>query len=58
MIRYLNTKLYGQRETVDQLDSADFSSYKQFKQEMKRLISEYRLVGGFGDLYWSQRECK
>lgn len=57
MKRYLNTKLFGQRETVDQLDSNDFESMKAFNDEKKRLIAEYQLAGGFGDLYWSQREC-
>lgn len=28
MKRYLNTKLFGQRETVDELDSKDFESMK------------------------------
>ena len=55
MVRYLNTKLFGTLETVDQLDSDDFDSYKSFVQEKKRLISEYNLCGGYGDLYWSQR---
>lgn len=57
MKRYLNTKLYGQRETVDELDSKDFESMKAFNAEKKRLIAEYRLAGGFGELYWSQRKC-
>lgn len=58
MIRYLNTKINGNTETVDQLDSNDYESFKEFKQAMKYLISEYRLAGGHGDLYWSQRGCK
>lgn len=57
MKRYLNTKLFGQRETVDELDSSDFESPKAFNAEKKRLITEYQLAGGFGDLYWSQRKC-
>lgn len=58
MIRYLNTKLNGNTETIDQLDSNDYESFKEFKQAMTYLIGEYRLAGGHGDLYWSQRGCK
>lgn len=58
MIRYLNTKLNGQTETIDQLDSDDFNNYTEFKKEQKRLKVEYQLYGGHGDLYWSQRGCK
>lgn len=58
MIRYLNTKINGNTETVDQLDSNDYESFKEFKQAMKYLIGEYHLAGGHGDLYWSQRGCK
>jgi hypothetical protein len=58
MIRYLNTKINGQRETVDQLDSNDYTTYRDFKQAMNYLINEYIVAGGHGELYWSQRECK
>lgn len=55
MKRYLNTKLYGQTETIDQLELKDFASYTDFRKEQKRLKSEYSLAGGHGGLYWSQR---
>lgn len=58
MKRYLNTKLHGKVETIDQLDSNDFGSYSEFRKEQKRLINEYRLAGGHGDPYWSQRTTK
>lgn len=58
MIRYLNTKINDTRETVDNLDSNNFSSFAEFKKEMAQLKSEYVLCGGHGDLYWSQRKCK
>ena len=58
MIRYLNTKLYGQTETIDQLDSKDFKSYSEFRKEQQRLRGEYQLCGGHGAPYWSQRGCK
>ncbi len=58
MIRYLNTKLNGTAETVDQLDSNDYPTFKEFKQAMNYLMQEYNLAGGHGGLYWSQRGCK
>ena len=58
MIKYLNTKLYNTTETIDQLDSKDFKSNIEFRQERIRLLREYNLTGGHGDLYWSQRKCK
>lgn len=58
MIRYLNTKFSSGRETIDQLDSKDFTDYKAFRTEQKRLVSEYCLAGGYGELYWSSRSCK
>jgi len=58
MIRYLNTKLYGKTETIDQLDSNDYPDFKSFRAEQKRLMSEYNLARGHGTLYWSQRGCK
>ena len=58
MIRYLNTKINGTRETLDSLDSNDFATFTEFKKEMAYLKNEYLLAGGHGELYWSQRECK
>ena len=58
MIRFLNTVICGQRQTIDQLDSNDYPDYKSFKSEQKRLKSEYSLAGGHGTPYWSQRKCK
>ncbi len=55
MIRYLNTKLNGTTETIDSLDSSDYLTTKEFRQEQRRLTVEYNMAGGFGDLYWSQR---
>lgn len=58
MIRYINFKGQGgQIETVDQLDSKDFTTAKDFRIELKRLINEYRLTGG-GEYWTSQRACK
>jgi len=57
-IAYLNTKIYGQIETLDQLDSVDFKDSKGFRSEKKRLLSEYVLAGGHGAPYWSSRSTK
>ena len=57
MIRYINTKQDNEVETIDQLDSNDFSSYRDFKKELLRLVNEYRLC--FNQLvYTSQRSTK
>ena len=58
MIKYLNTKLYGQTETIDQLDSKDFKTYAEFRKELSRLKGEYYKASGHGAPYWSQRGCK
>ena len=65
MKAYLNWKMSEGRETVDQLDSDDivtgggaWSDYKAFKAEKARLLQEYQLAFGYGELYWSQRCCK
>ena len=58
MVRYLNTKINGTTETVDSLNSNDFKTLREFFQEKRRLIFEYNLAGGHGNLYWSQRSVK
>ena len=44
-MKYLNIKSCYGVETVDQLDKNDFNSLKEFKQELKRLVNEYRIAG-------------
>lgn len=56
MIRYINMRSQYGVETVDELNSTDFESYKAFRVELRRLIGEYRLAGM--DVYSSQRACK
>ena len=58
MIKYLNTKLNGKTETIDQLDSNDFKNRSEFIKAKSYLKDEYNLAGGHGSPYWSQRECK
>lgn len=56
MTRYINFKSSQSVETVDQLDSKDFKTMKEFKAELNRLITEYRLTGM--SVYISQRQAK
>ncbi len=55
---YLNTKLYGKVETLDELNQKDFKDWREFRAEQKRLKSEYILAGGHGEPYWSSRCTK
>lgn len=58
MVRYINFKgQAGQVETVDQLDSKDFATVKEFRKELKTLLSEYNLAFN-GGCYTSQRASK
>ena len=55
-MKYFNIKTQYGVETVDQLDQKDFTFYKDFRQELVRLLNEYRLAGM--NVYISQRACK
>lgn len=44
MIRYINVK-YSYTETLDELDSRDFSTTKEFYKELNRLVREYNFAG-------------
>ena len=55
-MKYFNIKTQYGVETVDQLDQKDFTFYKDFRQELVRLLNEYRLAGM--DVYISQRATK
>lgn len=46
----------GTRETIDELDRADFASRKEFRAEQDRLQGEYAMAG-MGGAYWSSRPC-
>jgi hypothetical protein len=41
MTRYINTKYNNEVETIDSLNSDDFSTLKEFRLELKRLVFEY-----------------
>ena len=53
MKKYFNMKSNYGVETVDQLDSKDFKTYKEFRNELIRLRNEYRIAGM--QVYTSQR---
>lgn len=55
-MKYLNIKTSYGVETVDELDRNNFDSYKEFRKELRRLVSEYHLCGM--GVYVSQRACK
>lgn len=55
-MRYLNLKTSHGTETVDELNPKDFSTYREFVKELKRLVKEYHISGM--DVYVSQRACK
>lgn len=53
---YFNLKSNYGVETVDELCSSDFDTYKEFRAEVRRLLSEYHLAGM--NVYTSQRATK
>lgn len=53
MKKYLNMKSVYGVETVDELDSKDFPTLKEFRKEKSRLLTEYRIAGMA--VYSSQR---
>ena len=55
-MRYFNYKSSYGIETVDQIDQRDFIWYKYYRQELVRLLNEYRLAGM--DVYVSRRSTK
>ncbi len=53
MKTYLNLRTSYGVETVDELNSSDFDSLKEYRQEKARLLNEYRVAGM--SVYTSQR---
>jgi len=43
--RYFNIKTAQGVETVDELSEKDFSTFKEFRTELNRLVKEYRIAG-------------
>jgi len=55
-MKYFNYKTGYGVETVDQIDQKDFIWYKEYRQELRRLLNEYRLAGM--NVYISSRSTK
>jgi hypothetical protein len=55
-MKYFNLKTSFGTETVDQLSQSDFNTYREFRKELKRLLSEYHISGM--NVYISQKPCK
>ena len=55
-MKYFNYKTGYGIETVDQIDQKDFIWYKEYRQELRRLLNEYRLAGM--NVYISSRSSK
>lgn len=53
---YLNWRGPCGRETVDELNRADFPTPRAFRAELSRLIPEYAMAG-MGGVYSSSRPC-
>ena len=53
---YLNMRTQYGVETVDELSRKDFHSYKAYREELKRLVGEYRMAAM--NVYVSQRCCR
>jgi hypothetical protein len=56
-MKYLNIKTTYGIETIDQLDSKEYKTFKDFKKELIRLKNEYNLAYG-GGVYVSTRSTK
>lgn len=57
MTRYINYKAGKEVETIDQLDSKDFTKFSEFRKELKRLCVEHN-TAHFGHCYISSRSTK
>jgi hypothetical protein len=55
-MKYYNYKTGYGVETVDQIDQKDFIWYKEYREELRRLLNEYRLAGM--NVYISSRSSK
>lgn len=56
MKKYINTKTEYGVETIDEIDSDDFKTMKDFRAELSRLCFEYSLAGT--KCYTSSRSTK
>ena len=56
MTKYFNLRTSYGVETVDELSRSDFATLKEYRTELRRLASEYRLAGM--GVYISARSTK
>ena len=52
-MKYFNIRTNYGVETVDEINRSDFKTYSEYKNELRRLLKEYRLAGM--NVYLSQR---
>lgn len=59
-MKFINLKTKYGIETVDEIDPENFATIKEFKDESKRLLQEYRMAFNSveGILYLSQKSTK
>lgn len=56
---YLNIRLNGEVETIDEISKADFPDNKAYHAEKRSLMENYRLeYKGLGTPYWSTRATR
>lgn len=56
MITYFNLKTAEGTETIDQINTEDFGTFKEFRAERLRLKKEYLKASSYySGLYYSQR---
>jgi hypothetical protein len=52
---YFNIKTAKGIETVDQINTEDFKTYKEFRNEKKSMLLNYRMIPFYSGIYTSQR---
>lgn len=56
MIRYINFKGKQGIETVDEINSADYKTHKEFRKDLRSIFANY--VQMYGNVWISQRCTK
>jgi hypothetical protein len=56
MKRYINVRVGGTVETIDEVDSKDFSTIHEFKTRLAQVIGSHRMIVRQGEVYASQRK--
>ena len=57
MIKYINTRIGNEVETIDEINSEDFIAFKAYRLECRRLLAEYEMAFN-APCYLSQRSTK